>query len=457
MDNENFNFLDGDSEEKSNMPSKSDETGNSFEIEQNNVTEVKLAEQPTDDIEKEPQNIEPTVEFETVHHPVQAHSNTGIKVFFSMIAVIVSLIIAVSAGYILGYKNDAPSEFNASTPVSDKNDASYQNNKTAVFNNVNPSVVGITVCSGKTIAGYASGVIYTSDGYIVTNDHIYSEVPSAEFLVTLHDGTTYSAEFVAGDTRSDLAVLKISAQNLTKATFGNYSEVTAGEDVISIGYPQGISSKAILTSGTVSSPGVRFSSTSSYSMKMIQTDAPINPGNSGGALVNMYSQVIGIPSVKMAGTSYDNVGYAIPSDTVVKVVDSLIKNGFVEDRGRLGITYEEINSATAKLQNIPTGLKVKTITDDSNLNGKGIETNDIITHINNTEITSSAVALDIIESTKPGEAIAFTVYHTESKKSNTVYASLLPDKGNSSYTNKVTDGNQGNTFENKGDDFFSDH
>ena len=73
MDNENFNFLDGDSEEKSNMPSKSDETGNSFEIEQNNVTEVKLAEQPTDDIEKEPQNIEPTVEFETVHHPVQAH------------------------------------------------------------------------------------------------------------------------------------------------------------------------------------------------------------------------------------------------------------------------------------------------------------------------------------------------------------------------------------------------
>ena len=138
MDNENFNFLDGDSEEKSNMPSKSDETGNSFEIEQNNVTEVKLAEQPTDDIEKEPQNIEPTVEFETVHHPVQAHSNTGIKVFFSMIAVIVSLIIAVSAGYILGYKNDAPSEFNASTPVSDKNDASYQNNKTAVFNNVKP-------------------------------------------------------------------------------------------------------------------------------------------------------------------------------------------------------------------------------------------------------------------------------------------------------------------------------
>lgn len=400
-----------------------------------------------------------TVTFDTVTKPVEHTPNTGVKVFFSMIAVVVALIIAVSAGYVLGNNqlNTGNNKTHGLTSTAGKNEADHQYNITTVYNNVNPSVVGISVYTGNTLMGYASGVIYTEDGYIVTNDHIYAEVASPKFLVTLYDGSIHDAEFIAGDTRSDLAVLKINATGLKKAIFGNYSEVISGEEVIAIGYPTGVSSQSVLTSGTVSSPAVRFTGSSSYSTKMIQTDAPINPGNSGGALVNMYSQVIGIPSVKLAGTSYDNVGYAIPSDTVVMVADSLIKHGYVAGRGRLGITYTEINSVMGKISGSPTGLKILSISDDSDLYGKGIKVNDIITHINNVEITCSDVALDIIEKTAPGVPLNFTVYHEQTKTSSSIYASLLPDQGNSSYKIQFTDESTGNPFGGGIDDFFSDH
>lgn len=457
-DSNNLNFNGAEEAAEPTVTSENEHGDNPTQCGDNGTftTESVTEEQ----FERTPGGDEATVRFDTVSRPVDHNSNTGLKVFFSMIAVIVALIIAVSAGYVFAnnQQQNGKHYYTPTTSTVGKTDSEYQSEKTAVFANVNPSVVGITVYSGSTASGYASGVIYTSDGYIVTNDHIYSDVASAQFLVTLYDGTTYKAEFIAGDTRSDLAVLKIEATGLKQAVFGDYSEVTAGEEVISIGYPQGITAGPILTSGTVSASGVRFRSTSSYSVKMIQTDAPINPGNSGGALVNMYSQVIGIPSVKVTGYTYDNVGYAIPSSTVVTVADSLIKYGYVEGRGRLGISYLEIDAITAQIQGTPAGLMVKEITDDSDLNNKGIKEGDIITHINDVKITSGDVALDIIESTKAGVSMSFTVYHASDKSSDTVYASLLPDPGNSSYTNKVTsESSKDNPFGNDGDDFFSDH
>ncbi len=404
-----------------------------------------------------------TVRFESIASQTQQRSNTGLKVFFSMIAVVIALIIALSAGYILGSKKGSGYGYgkNVTTSLANKEDSQYNLDMSVVFNNVNPSVVGISVFSNSELKGYASGVVYTSDGYIVTNDHIYADVPSAEFVVTLYDGATHTAKFIAGDTRSDLAVLKIDTNGLKAATFGNYDQVVTGEQVISIGYPQGATAKAVLTAGTVSSANIRFTSTTSYSMKMIQTDAAINPGNSGGALVNMYSQVIGIPSVKLTSTSYDNVGYAIPSSTVVKVADSLIKNGYVEGRGKLGISYTAIDSVLAKVQVIPSGLQIAEITIDSELKDKGIKIGDIITHINDVQITDSSVALDIIESTAPGVTMSFTVYNIDKKTSQTVYASLLPDQGNSSYTEAVTDEKLPNSSDPFSDpdlnDFFSDH
>lgn len=402
---------------------------------------------------------EPTVQFDVASVPQNDRSNSGLKVFFSILAVTVAVIIAVSAGYIFGSKGGTPSfHITQSTPLADKGDAQLYQSKSAVFNAVDPSVVSITVYTNKGIAAYASGVIYTADGYIVTNDHIYAEVASPMFLITMYDGTEYDAKFVAGDTRSDLAVLKVEATGLPKASFGNSEQVVIGEEVIAVGYPSGASGRSILTSGTISSNSIRFTSTSSYSVKMIQTDTAINPGNSGGALVNMYGQVIGIPSVKMAGTEYDNVGYAIPSNTVVKIADSLIEHGHVVGRGRLGIQYTEINSVTAELNKVPTGLCIQEITVESELYGKGIAKDDIITHINDVKITESGVALDIIESTEPGKVLTFTVYSMADGSSKDYYASLIEDQGNSSYTTNVTDDGSSDPFGNgQFDDFFSDH
>ncbi len=402
-------------------------TDNSFELEGNNT-------------EAEPSLVqEPTVTFNAIKPEKENGPSLGIKVFFAMLAVTVMLVAAVAVGYIFGIsKSDMTPEYDdLTTSLQNKNDSNLADN-TTVYNNLSMSIVNIIVYNSKGIASTASGVVYTKDGYIITNDHIYSSVSSPQFLVRFADGTEYDATFIAGDTRSDLAVLKIDANDLKPAVFGNYNEVLTGESVVAMGYPSGAGVEPIFTSGTVSAKGTRVTGSSSYSVKMIQTDTPINPGNSGGALVNMYSQVIGITSVKLVGSQYDSVGYAIPSTTVVNVVDSLIINGYVEGRGKLGITYTEIDTVTSKIQNLPTGLLIQSVSTDSDFYGKNLKTGDIITHINDIAITRSDIALDIIDSTKPDDSMSITVFHTSNGRSEKIYGVLIPDEGNSSYTTEIT-------------------
>lgn len=383
----------------------------------------------------EPTTSEPTVTFDAVHQ--QKASSVGIKVFFAMLAVVVLLIAAVAVGYVFGKSDYFTPQNNMQVKIQSKEDVEAVDSIT-VYNNLSPSVVNIYIYNSKSSAS-ASGVVYTEDGYIVTNDHIYSDIDSPRFLVVFADGTEYDAAFVAGDTRSDLAVLKIEAKGLKPATFGVYEELVTGEQVVAIGYPSGAGVEAIFTSGTISSKGIRVRGTSSYTTKMIQTDTPINPGNSGGALVNMYSQVVGITSAKLAGSQYDSVGYAIPSNTVIKVVDSLIENGYVKGRGKLGITYTEINTVISKIEGLPTGLQIAEVTPNSDLYGKGIEKDDIITHINDVEIKRADIALDIIDATEPGETMSFTVYDPETKTPKTVYGVLILDEGNSSYKTSLSE------------------
>lgn len=404
---------------------------------------------------------EPTLSFDKVNASNNSASSTGIKVFFSLIAIMVLIICGIAIGFIFGkgstYNNKQGIN---SVNIVNKNENHKVGNYTTAYNNTAQSVVSITVYTdSEGIMSYASGVVYSQDGYIVTNDHIYSEVSSPKFLVTMVDGTEYKAKFVAGDTRSDLAVLKINATNLKPATFGNSDEIILGEEVIAIGYPSGASGSAILTSGTISSRGIRVSTSSSYTMKMIQTDTAINPGSSGGALVNMYSQVVGITSAKLVGNAYDSVGYAIPSVTVVRVVNSLITNGYVADRGKLGITYREIDTILSEVNNLPCGLLIDSVSTDSELYGKNISKGDVITHINDIEIKNSKIALDIIESTIPGKTMSFTVYHPNTKRSELIYGSLIADKGTSSYSNNVIDEDKTNKnpFDNNTSDFYSDH
>ena len=415
-------------------------------------------EQPIIETIEENEKQEPTVTFSSVTEADKQSSN-GIKVFFSIIAVAVLLVIAVSTGFIFG-KNTSnsikPPVFNT-TSLNNKVENAFTSDYTKIFNSVKDSVVSITVWTEKKGAvSSASGVIYKENGYIVTNDHIYSDVSSPKFLVTLANGKEYDAEFIAGDTRSDLAVLKIDAAGLKTAVFGNSAEVVIGEQVVAVGFPSGAGTLPILTNGIISSNGLRVTTTSSYSTKMLQTNTAINPGSSGGALVNMYSQVIGITSAKLAGEEYDSVGYAIPSVTVVNIVDSLIKNGYVADRGRLGITYTEVDYIYSKAQNMPRGIYIQSVSEDSDFVGK-LKKGDIITHVNDIEITDSEILLDIIEQTKPGSTLSFTVKRS-SGDVESVFGVLIADKGSSSYKNSLdTLPEINNPFGNKDNDSYSDH
>lgn len=404
--------------------------------------------------------LEPTVTFNA--NPVaETERNTGIKVFFALIAVVIALVIALASGFVFGKADAIYNRGTVSTPSLNSVGSSNLNDFAAVYSKIAPSVVSITVYNSTgTKSSTATGLIYSADGYIVTNDHIYAEIASPKFLVTMYDGREYYAEFVAGDTRSDLAVLKIKANNLTPINFRNSDEILVGEQVAAIGYPAG-TVKATATEGIISSQSTRISTElSSYTMKVIQTSTPINPGSSGGALVDMSSYVIGITSAKLSLSGYENIGYAIPSKTVVSVVDSLIKNGHVEGRGKLGITYTFINSVVSDLKGgLPRGLLISEISKESSFSGKNLNTDDIITHINDIELKTRDIALDIIESATPGTSLSFTVYHQDTKQTEVIYAALLQDYGNSSYTENIFGADKNGAFDIFGDgsDSYSDH
>ena len=306
-----------------------------------------------------------------------------------------------------------------------------------VYSEYAKTIVGILVYNANGDVGQASGVVYSKDGYIVTNDHIYSSIAAAKFKVYTEDGNEYNAVYVAGDTRSDLAIIKITESvSLTPAVFGDSEQVITGEMVCAIGRPNGYNLQSTLTLGTVSVPKVRQSITSSYSTNFIQTDTPINPGNSGGGLFNMYGQIIGITSSKIAGTAYEGLGFAIPSRNVKRIVESLIEHGNVKDRARLGVSYRFYNSAEAEIMNLKaSGLQIAEVNIESDLNGK-ISVGDIITEVNDKIINDDAVILDIIEESRPGDTLRFKVVSPDGSNKD-VSAILLADEGSSSYVNEL--------------------
>lgn len=336
----------------------------------------------------------------------------GLKIFCVIMAVVVALTATTAAGYFMGRSSVSNGYIGGSVEVdlAAKPTDADPNTPAQVYAMVNESIVGIRVYNDAGQMSDASGVIYSEDGYIVTNDHIYSEIGAPKFKVFTHDGTEYDAVFVAGDTVSDLAVLKIeNGKNFKVAEFGDSAQLINGESVVAIGRPSDATDNSSITSGIISLTRRRVKTTSSYTASLIQTDSAINPGSSGGALVNMYGQVIGITSSKLAGVEYDAIGFAIPTKTMKRVAEQLISNGKVVDRAKLGITYTEVNSVTAEIQNYAAaGLLVVSVGEDSDVYGK-IGEGDIITHVNGIHITNDDIVLDVIEDCKAGDTISLTV------------------------------------------------
>lgn len=386
--------------------------------------------------------------------------NSGLKIFALIMVVIIMLTGTCLAGYFAG-KNSVGTSVTGNSSVkvdlASKPADTDEMTEAQVYEAVNKSIVGIIIYNSQGKGSQASGIVFSEDGYIVTNDHIYSEVSAPKFKIYTYDGKEYDAEYVAGDVISDLAVLKVeSSAKLEPAQFGNSDEIFCGEHVVAIGRPSDATDESSITRGIISAVSRRVQTTSSYSSNLIQTDSAINPGSSGGALVNMYGQVIGVTSSKLASVDYDAVGYAIPTTKMKRIVDELISEGKIVSRAKLGITYTAIDSVTAEINGYDyVGLYIASVTEDSGLYGKA-EEGDIITHINGIEITSDEVVLDIIEQSSAGDTVSVTIV-SENGQTKTVDAELSANIGESSYnaTESLTGGSEsgGNSSEENGGTF----
>lgn len=374
----------------------------------------------------------------------------GIRIFALLVAFAFLLTAVATFGYYAG-KNSIFFSGNNSLNLASKPNNSEQLSAEKVYEMLNKSVVGIAVYDSEGIKGHASGVIYSEDGYIITNDHIYEGITNAKFVVYTHDSNIYDARFVAGDTRSDLAVLKIDSSGFYPATFGNSDELKFGEEVVAIGRPNDATASSSITGGYISFLNRRVSNSTSYASRLIQTDSAINPGSSGGALVNMFGQVVGITSSKLVGDEYEGVGYAIPTTTVKYVIEELIQNGTVTSRAKLGVSYTEIDAVTAKINSTNiTGLLIAEVTEESSLYGK-IEVGDIITEVNDEKILKGDMVLDIIEAAKPGDKIKLKVYQSKNGTYKTIEAELVRAESTSSYKSdsikNEPNQNNGGTFD----------
>jgi len=364
----------------------------------------------------------------------------GLRVFCGIMAAVILLTGSCAVGYFIGRGSVSNNYIGANVNVdlASKPTNSNANTPSQIYEKVNKSIVGIRVYNEAGSIGDASGVIYTEDGYIVTNDHIYAEIGAPKFKVFMYDGTEYNASYVAGDAVSDLAVLKIDAKKLEPAQFGNSNELINGESVVAVGRPNDATDYSSITSGIISLTKRRVKTTSSYTARLIQTDSAINPGSSGGALVNMYGQVVGITSSKLAGIDYDAIGFAIPTTTMKRVVEQLISSGKVTDRAKLGITYTEVNSVTAEIEkHADTGLMVVAVSEDSDIFGK-VGEGDLITHVNGIMITNDDIVLDVIEDCKAGDTISLTVYHKNSSTKD-YDVKLRANTSDSSYSEVLSD------------------
>ncbi len=293
-----------------------------------------------------------------------------------------------------------------------------------------PSVVGIKTMieeyysfyGTQTYEGVGSGFIITEDGYIVTNYHVIEDAVSIK--VILADGNEYDAETVGYDALSDVAVLKIEAASLPALVIGNSDAVVAGDTVIAIGCPSGIDLAGTATRGMVSMVNREIAITDYYGrtqkiMKVIQTDAAINPGNSGGPLLNSRGEVIGINTLKLSSTGYEGIGFALPINGVMELVDQICENGavverpadsFVTGKAALGITYREITASEARQFKLPQGVLVVFLSQGGAAQKSGMKSGDVIVAFDGKEITTDDELISLIDTKKPGDVVEVKVY-----------------------------------------------
>ena len=294
----------------------------------------------------------------------------------------------------------------------------------SVIQNSMSSVVGIylsattinyTGASEEEDLGSGSGVIITSDGYIVTNNHVVEG--GQNIRVCLQDGSEYEATLIGTDSYSDLAVIKIDATGLPAATLGTSSNMTVGDPVFAIGNPLGVLSSSV-SQGIISGLD-RTINVDGHNMTLMQTDAAVNPGNSGGGLFNANGELIGIVNAKSYGLDVEGIGFAIPMDTAKSIIMDLIDLGYVTGRPYLGISMQDValrfgsgyssNPFFSFGGNYVTGVQVVAVEEGSPAQNAGLQVNDVIVGLDDQEITGTSQLSALLYEYKVGDTVTISV------------------------------------------------
>lgn len=300
-----------------------------------------------------------------------------------------------------------------------------------IYERVADSVVSVNASyDGST--SYGSGIIVSEDGFIITNSHVIFDSRDSVVSVKLHNGEQYGAVVIGYERNADLAVLRIDAENLQAAEFGDSSVLRVGEQVFAIGSPGGERYSNTLTGGYVSGLNRELDKTVANGLTYIQTDAAVNPGNSGGALVNAWGQVVGINSNKVVSASYEALGFAIPISDAASMLNDLLHYGYVTGRSRLGVTAQTVTQMQAELSGVPVGVLLVSIEDDSPLAGVA-NVGDIITEADGQEIASLEDLYGVLRRHSGGDQITVTLYSpgtaSEQGGERQVTITLLADNG----------------------------
>ncbi len=293
-----------------------------------------------------------------------------------------------------------------------------------------PSQVKIEIFDSMPYAPISSGsgIVITSDGYILTNAHVIDGAKSIS--VSFYDGSSLEAEFVGMDKKSDLAVIKVEGNGFTAAEIGESSDLVIGEEAAVAGAGGGFENTVTYGHITGLDRNIDTDYISSTTIHCIQTDAALNLGNSGGALVNMYGQVVGVAVALMNHETYENIGFVIAIDDAVPIAEELIANGYVSSRSRVGITYASIGDSAASSYGIMSGLCVMEIDPTCDIANTGIIPYDIITHINGVRVFGAEEVTEALSGKLPGDEVTFTVFRRAVTGENSIFevtAELAPD------------------------------
>lgn len=290
----------------------------------------------------------------------------------------------------------------------------YQKNVQAVVGITNSGTTTNIFGQTTATASSGSGFVISEDGYIVTNYHVIAAATS--LTVSLNDGTEYPAQVVGYEEANDVALLKIEATGLNYVSFGDSDQLAVGDQVLAIGNPLGELTYT-MTVGYVSALDRAINADGSP-INMLQTDAAINPGNSGGPLFNMEGNVIGITTAKYSGSTnsgatVEGIGFAIPANDVLKIVNDLKEYGYVTGRAYLGITPgQNIDSTIAQMYQLPAGVYVSSVTEGSCSEAAGLKSGDIITALGDRTVGSYEDLVAALADHSAGDETTITVYRS---------------------------------------------